>query len=70
MAVVRVHHQNANEKGGARVSAGTAGGRRYEVYLGMGVKAKKAGLEDFRRSLNHRYLRETITMFKLVLTYL
>ena len=31
-------------------------GGRYEVYLGMGAEAKKAGLEDVRRSLNHRYL--------------
>ena len=31
-------------------------GGRYEVYLGTGAEAKKAGLEDVRRSLNHRYL--------------
>ena len=29
---------------------------RYEVYLGTGYEAKRAGLEDVRRSLNHRYL--------------
>ena len=35
-------------------------GGRYKVYLETGAEAKKAGLEDVRRSLNHRYLRETI----------
>ena len=39
-----------SKKGGARASAGTASGGRYEVYLGM--EAKKADLEDVRRSLN------------------
>ena len=62
-----------SQKGGTRVSAGTASGGRYEVYLGTGAEANKAGLEDVKRSLNRRYLRETIVclaVLKLVLTYL
>ena len=62
-----------SKKGGTTVSAETAGGGRYKVSLGTGAEAKKAGLEDVRRSLNHRYLRETtvyLAVFKSVLAYL
>ena len=59
-----IENVSISKKGGARVGAGrpSAGGRRHEIYLGTGVEAKQArdGLEDVRRSLNHRYLRETI----------
>ena len=67
--------QQMFKKQGTRVGAGrpSASGRRYKVCLGTGAEAKKAGLEDVRSSLNHRYLRETVVYLavnKLVLAYM
>ena len=38
-----------------RVGAGRPSARRFELYLETGAEVKKAGLEDVRRTLNHRY---------------